>query len=261
MKKANLLILGVIAGIWLLVPVAGRAGLADSPNPHNFASGHYSWNTSQNFPGDPNSVCGPCHQAHKTDSSVVPLWAHDTAAASSFTMYNTANVPSSQMKATVELTPRGPSLACLSCHDGTVAINQMAGGRILGGTADIMPLRGVVTTKADGTPDPGNLTHSHPISFIYDSTLASKDKGVFDPVTHTVIQPDDTGPLRPGSSPDYTIKNFLLGGGNYVECTSCHDVHNAKGTAYSTTLNPNLVLIAGSAGGTGSVLCRSCHDK
>ena len=260
MKNVKLLTLVVAAGLWLLAPAVSQAGLADTPNPHNFSTGHF-WNTAQNFPGDPNSVCGPCHQAHNTDSTMVPLWAHDTAPAGSFTMYNTVNVPVSQMKATVETQPQGPSLACLSCHDGTVAINQMAGGRILGGTPDIMPARGIITKKADGSLDPGNLTHSHPISFVYDSALSSKDKGVFDPVTQNVIQPDNTGPLRPGNSPDFTIKNFLLGGGNHVECTSCHDVHNSRGTAYNTTLNPNLVVIAGSKNGVGSVLCLSCHDK
>ena len=239
--------------------LAARAGVLDSP--HDFTRGKRFWNTAQNFPGDPDSVCGPCHQAHNTDSLVVPLWAHDTVPAGSFKMYNTLNVPNSHMQATVDAAPRGPSLSCLSCHDGTVAINQMAGGRILGGTPDPMPLKGIITKKADGSPDPGNLTHSHPISFIYDSILSSKDKGVFDPIGRNVIQPDNTGPLRPGSSPDFTIKNFLLNGGSYLECTSCHDVHNAKGTAYSAKDNPNLVIIAGSKGGIGSVLCLSCHDK
>jgi len=177
-------------------------------------------------------------------------------------MYNTLNVPVSRMQATVETQPQGPSLACLSCHDGTVAINQMAGGRILGGTPDTMPLRGVINKKPDGSPDPGNLTHTHPISLVYDSDLAlTRDKGVYDPAVTSVLKPDAGAWWGQGSSPDLTIKNFLLNGGNHLECTSCHDVHNAKGSQFDATLNPNLLILAGSRNGQGSLLCRSCHNK
>ena len=136
------------------------------------------------------------------------------------------------------------------------------GGRILGGTPDTMPLRGVINKKPDGSPDPGNLTHTHPISLVYDSDLAlTRDKGVYDPAVTSVLKPDAGAWWGQGSSPDLTIKNFLLNGGNHLECTSCHDVHNAKGSQFDATLNPNLLILAGSRNGQGSLLCRSCHNK
>jgi hypothetical protein len=49
-------------------------------------------------------------------------------------MYNTNTVPVSSMKAVPSASPTGPSLACLSCHDGTVAVNSY-GNAIQGGTA------------------------------------------------------------------------------------------------------------------------------
>jgi hypothetical protein len=244
----------------LLLPVAtARAGVIDSP--HDFTK--KSWNTAASSPADPNSVCGPCHQAHKTDSvAVVPLWAHDTATPSSFKMYNTANVPNSQMKATVESVPQGASLSCLSCHDGTVAVNQMAGGVILGGTPEQISLKGNITKDGNNVVHPGDLTHSHPISMVYNTALLTKDHGLFDPATAQVLTPD-AATVRLGNSPDLTIKNFLLTGPNkdHLECTSCHDVHDSKGVAYDPVTNPNMVLITGTKGGKGSLLCRSCHDK
>jgi hypothetical protein len=243
----------------LLTPFVLLGGVVDSP--HDFTQ--KSWNTATSLPGDPNSVCGPCHQAHKTDSAaVVPLWAHDTATPSSFKMYNPANVPFSQMQATVESVPQGPSLSCLSCHDGTVAVNQMAGGVILGGTPEQISLKGNITKDGNGVVHPGDLTHSHPISMVYNSALLTKDHGLFDPATTQVLTPDGAA-VRLGNSADLTIKNFLLTGPNkdHLECTSCHDVHDSKGVAYDPVANPNMVLITGSKGGKGSLLCRSCHNK
>ena len=45
----------------------------------------------------------------------------------------------------MESVPQGASLSCLSCHDGTVAVNQMAGGVIIGGTPEPISLKGNIT--------------------------------------------------------------------------------------------------------------------
>src|SRR5512140_2001468 len=126
MKKLNLLKLGVTVGALLAAPSAMLAGIVGSP--HDFSG--ESWNIT---PSDPNSVCGPCHQPHHADSSVIPLWGHRTSTGP-WIMYNTNTVPVSKMKAIPSPTPTGVSLACLSCHDGTVAVNEY-GGAVQGGTA------------------------------------------------------------------------------------------------------------------------------
>jgi hypothetical protein len=46
-----------------------------------------------------------------------------------------------------------------------------------------------------------------------------------------------------------------------LECDSCHAVHNQVGTPYNAINNPDLVVINGTRGGVGSLLCRSCHNK
>jgi hypothetical protein len=38
-------------------------------------------------------------------------------------------------------------------------------------------------------------------------------------------------------------------------------VHNQIGTPFDLVTNPKLVKINGTAGGIGSLLCRSCHNK
>ena len=237
MKTTTLLALAAA----LALPTLAQAGIVGSP--HDFSG--ETWNIVSS---DQNSVCGVCHQPHHADSSVVPLWIHTTTTPSQFTMYSTGTVAVSRMKAQVSSQPTGASLACLSCHDGTVAVNSYAGG-VQGGAA-------VYVTN--GASLGVNLTHTHPISFTYDTALAGQDLGVFDPATKNVLVPD-SGTFNIGS--DHSVKGFLLNGGNRLECTSCHDVHNQLGTPFDITSNPKLVKIVGTQTGKGSLRCRGCHNK
>jgi hypothetical protein len=244
MKKQQVLTLTLAVGAFLASSAMVRAGIIGTP--HDFSG--ESWNVSSS---DPNTVCGACHQPHNADSTVVPLWGHETTAAT-FQMYNTANVPVSDLQSAPDAQPAGPSKACLSCHDGTVAVNSF-GGTIQGGT-------GIAITNSArlGT----DLTHSHPISLTYDSSIAGvgagKDKWLFNPDTKQVLQPD-SGAFVTGN--DMTVNGFLLGGKHRLECSSCHDVHNQEGSPYSIANNSKLVKIMGTQAGKGSLLCRSCHDK
>jgi hypothetical protein len=249
MKTFNLLKLTVAMGT--LLTLTARAGIQGSP--HDFHG--QSWNSD---PTDPNTVCSVCHAPHHADSSVVPLWNHATTTPSQFTMYNQANLialgdlnGAAALKATIDAEPAGASLACLSCHDGTVAINTY------GGTT-----HGSATTITNSANLGTDLTHSHPISLTYDNNLAgpgvNQDKWLFDPDTTPVLTPD-SGTFVAGN--DMTVNGFLLNGNHRLECTSCHDVHNQVGTPYNIVSNPKLVKINGTQAGVGSLLCRSCHNK
>lgn len=241
MKTKHLFTLTLAAGS--LLAFTARAGVLGSP--HDFSS--QSWNV---VPSDPASVCSACHTPHHADSSVVPLWSHATTL-STFQMYNNANVSVATLQATVDLQPAGQSKACLSCHDGTVAINTYGG--TTKGTAVIL------TNSANLGTD---LTHSHPISLSYTPAIVgsgvNQDKWLYNPNTTPVLTPD-SGAFVPGN--DMTINGFLLNGKNRLECTSCHDVHNQEGTPFDITSNPKLVKIVGTQAGKGSLLCRSCHNK
>lgn len=246
MKTINLLTLTLVTGS--LLAFTARAGIVGSP--HDFHS--QSWNTD---PSDPATVCGTCHVPHHADSTVVPLWGHQTTS-SAFKMYNQANVPISSMQAAVAASPNGPSLACLSCHDGTVAINTYGGTGYM--TTHGSPATYVTNSANLGT----DLTHSHPISLTYNAALVgtgpNQDQWLYNPDTTAVLVPD-SGAFVPGNN--MTVNGFLLNGNHTLECTSCHDVHNQNGTPFSINNNPKLVKIVGTQAGVGSLLCRSCHNK
>jgi predicted CXXCH cytochrome family protein len=157
-------------------------------------------------------ICIFCHTPHFA-SGEGPLWNHQMSAA----VYRPYS--SSTMKATTGQ-PTGASRLCLSCHDGTVAlgmVNSRPGGIAM--NVSTMPAEGNLGTDLSG---------DHPISFVYDRTLTTRDGSLRDP--HTLpqaVQMDRSGELQ---------------------CTGCHDPHNNQYGNFLVMDN------------TGSALCLSCHS-
>jgi predicted CXXCH cytochrome family protein len=200
------------------------AGVKDTK--HNFTSPTYSpnaffWGTRQ--------VCVFCHTAHNADPAYDPLWNHEVNPAQSYDMY-TSN--------TMDMTPltlHEGSLICLSCHDGTIAINSLnnlpgpegagnygtPGGAALDGTGRLTS-----TSEAYVGTD---LTDDHPVGITYNSG-----------------QDNDFVP-KTGNPLSYPDK--LLYDGLYVECTSCHDPHDNTYSDFLVESNAN------------SNLCTRCHTK
>jgi hypothetical protein len=198
-------------------------------------------------------ICLACHTPHNGATGaqqIAPLWGHDTTAAT-FTTYtgvagSGATAGTTSMDATV-LQPTGTSLLCLSCHDGTVAVDSFGGKSNGGGTVFIGTLR----ATADLTTD---LSNDHPISFTYDAALARTDGSLFDPTVQVVTTlASPSGGVRTG-----TIDQVLLEGSK-VECSSCHDVHNTfTGPAPAAGAASNMLLKISL---TNSDLCLACHNK
>lgn len=246
MKKLQLLLVGAAISLPLLSQAALNKGIEGSV--HDFSNvTNNTWNTRS-------GVCSPCHAAHHTDENqIVPLWVHATSTAS-FEMYD-----SPTMDAQAGTTPTGSSLACLSCHDGTVAINASISG-ISGNAGPVY-----IDPAAKIGPD---LHTTHPISFTYDAALAAVDRGLENPITYKI---GDTKSILTINNPpvpatgfsgiDITgksINDALLIGGR-MECSSCHDVHKLVGSAPSSGI---LIKISGNdVNGRGSLICRTCHIK
>lgn len=202
-----------VAWLFLGLPAWTAAFAAITGSQHDFKG--LSWNKT-------GEICVVCHTPHNAGSTAAPLWNHAMSAAT-YTVYS-----SPSLNAKVEQ-PSSSSKACLSCHDGTVAVDSFGGNT---GTK-LMP--GSWNLGAD-------LSNDHPISFTFNTALATADGGLNDPATKTVSALNGK-----------TIKDGLLIG-DKVECASCHDVHNNKGYAPSS----DALLIVNNA---GSALCLTCHNK
>lgn len=209
--------LAAMIGLSLVLGQAGAGTITGSA--HDF--------TSQAWSGG--RICVACHTPHKSDTTVTdaPLWNHKLSTAT-YTLYS-----SPTLNATVSQ-PGGNSKLCLSCHDGTVAVNSFGGTT---GTTMIS------TTNNIGS----NLKASHPIGFTYNTALATADGSLFDPAVKSVTIGSGTQ-TRTG-----TVNALLLYGGK-MECDSCHDVHNTFTVGAAGT-----GLVKVDAG--GSKICLTCHNK
>ncbi|NIA16735.1 MAG: cytochrome C [Planctomycetes bacterium] len=160
--------------------------------------------------------CDSCHTPHNADTTVTgaPLWdsSQVTITTTSFTTYG-----SGTLDATMDAANGidGSTRLCMSCHDGS-----------------------------QGAPSLGSndLSHVHPVSFVYDAQLAIDDGGLKDPSS-----------ALSGVTTSGTIQDDLLSGdaGNKkMQCASCHDIHST-GTSDKYLVKSN----------TNSALCLTCHNK
>lgn len=160
-------------------------------------------------------ICIFCHTPHNA-TPIQPLW-NRYMPMDAYTVYQSRALDAQPDQ------PTGTSKMCLSCHDGTIALGQVA-------SRDIpIPMMGGATTMPIGPSNLGtDLSDDHPISFRYDNALAAKD-------AH----------LKPPSQLPPEIK---LDSNSEVQCTTCHDPHN-------NALGNFLVLSM-----IDSQLCCSCHQ-
>jgi len=180
---------------------------------HDFTSA--AWNSS-------GEICLPCHTPHNAKvMDEVPLWNHMTTTAT-YTMYSNTN--SSTFDATPGTEPDGNSKACLSCHDGTVALENF--GDVTTGTTMMTGTRLLST----------DLSNDHPISFVFDAALATLDGELHDPTTQTTAKGG-------------TIDNDMLFA-QKMQCASCHDPHNTDGFDHMMRFD-----------NAASALCLTCHNK
>lgn len=208
----------LVGAAWLLVVQTAGAGTITG-SAHDFSA--LNWSGGR--------MCVACHAPHKSDTTVseAPMWNHAMSTAT-YQLYS-----SSTLKATVSQ-PGGNSKLCLSCHDGTVAVDSF------GGTTGTTMIAGKSNIGTD-------LKKSHPIGFTYDTALATANGSLHDPETKTVTI---------GTAPQTktgTLKSVMLYNGK-MECGSCHDVHNTF-----TVGNAGSGLVKVSQ--AGSKLCMECHNK
>lgn len=159
-------------------------------------------------------ICIFCHTPHHA-SPVQPLW-NRSLPVSAYKTYT-----SNSLKA-LPGQPTGSSKLCLSCHDGTIAL-----GSVISRSQPIH-IAGGITTLPPGKSNLGtDLSDDHPISFVYDAALVSKNPKLRDPRS------------LPG--------RVMLDRENNVQCTTCHEPHNNQFGNFLVTSNLN------------SELCNTCH--
>lgn len=147
---------------------------------------------------DGRQACQFCHTPHMALANT-PLWNH-TLSNAVYTIYQSSSLDSEVGQ------PTGSSKLCLSCHDGTIALESSVRG---GGGKTYMP-PGKTNIGTD-------LSDDHPISFVYSAELPAKDPQLRDPT----LLPDEI-----------TLDKF-----GEMQCVTCHDPHDDTFGNFLVTTN------------------------
>lgn len=192
-------------------------------------------------------VCEFCHTPHSANTNPTipgaPLW-NRAETTQTFTLYGSPTMNTSPAQ------PGGVSRLCLSCHDGVNA-NTVVHGYAVSTKHDVV--------KPPGHPEPDTWTYpncerchsdmygrrrtlvlgtdlrnDHPISMPYPTSAQ-------DPAFKT---PADTQKGWGGTSQN-DVKLYA----GWIECGSCHNVHNSDMAPFLRKSN------------AASGLCLTCHNK
>jgi predicted CXXCH cytochrome family protein len=157
----------------------------------------------------------------------------------------------------------GGTRLCLSCHDGTVALDSFMGkngpsdGKFIG-DADLQ--HGAPTANIGNGAVAADLSNDHPVGYkaVYDENAGQNAEGT----GHYRYKPRGAAVaagLRfaisktavTGTWTDRTSGAPVVGNLPSISCVTCHDVHNGAGHADGLLRMNN----------EGSAMCLTCHDK
>lgn len=150
-------------------------------------------------------VCKFCHVPHNAVSPD-PMWGHSLSDA----QYAVPEITVDTQSRGLAPQPDGSSRLCLSCHDGTVALGDIAGRQM-----PIQMSNPGALGKSRGSNLGTDLSGNHPISF--------KVKDVHD------RRSDDASDFRYRSMQEIAgDREIKLDSQGKMQCTTCHDPHSDR---------------------------------
>lgn len=287
--KKKILSLRLGRAVTVVAMLVGAVGFAQqavagiAATKHNLGS---TGSSTNNKTSGTDEICVFCHTPHAANTAMTaaPLWNKALPGAQTFTLYNSTGTSGSMEGKAAAV--GSISIACLSCHDGASAMDNMinkpgSGGYVatsgsqLGGTWSGNVAAGVL--GAGVTNIGTDLSNDHPIGIPYcgggitgNSVTGCADADFYGSTANgsrlstTLVNGSrvwwvDTGTADAARQKTdmilYTRADLLkqsdgstLPSGPSVECGSCHDPHSSNNT---------FLRIAN----TGSAVCLACHVK
>jgi hypothetical protein len=200
-----------VALLALVVCVSLSANAARAPKSAVFGSAH---DFKTQLGGASFTLCNFCHVAHKFGSAPTGpgylLWNHTLSSVASYGVYTSDSMSSTPTDLGGQLVV---SNLCLSCHDGTVAINSWYEAQP---AANFAPLtQGTLFMAGDTTTR--DLTKQHPINFTYPDATTAAQIGILPAASQKSIDGNGAVPLFNGK----------------MQCATCHDPHAGPSTGAS----------------------------
>jgi len=238
----------IIAGLAGALAFSTSATAAITGSEHDLTP---TGNSQVSNPTATNEICVYCHTPHAASTAAAaPLWNKTLADPAGFDTYDNGN--SSTIDGEV-LAVGSVSLACLSCHDGSqamdVVINAPGSGLAGVGGTDLNTgstgLMGGIAAIGGGT---GDLTNDHPIGIEYAAGACN-----------TATAPTGAGTCAATAvDPDFATANF-----DVINGAAAYWVNSTAGAGTSREKVDMILYTRSFSGGalTGpSVECGSCHD-
>ena len=238
----------------VLAPAVGWAGPGDGilNTAHDFSgrattSNAQAWTTGS---------CTYCHTPHKAITTEL-LWNH-TLSVNTFSWDIAKTTAGTIFPTFVGDTYKGPTAKCLSCHDGSVAIGDIAWfGEGKPTIFNVNEKHGAGDMFNVGFG--GNMKGNHPVAMPYPlAGVASTYNGVTTGSSAALgeWQASPSSPIRLFNDTAGTISAGAVAGSTGIECSSCHDPHNKAAV-------DDLFLRGKMAGATqaSGYLCLQCHIK
>ena len=272
--RRNVSLLVAVSAV-LALSLGGMVNAGIEKTRHNMSSGApgVAGNTSALYSAvgsGTDEICIFCHTPHMgsvVKGDVLPLWNHRmSSSAVAYTMYKSASFNGADSYGTnMAVGLALPALPlddnqlvtgnmavtnlCLSCHDGTQAVNAMlntpnrlgANPVMIGGVAKFGGKAIDPTSNAYLGTD---LQNDHPVNFTYSVSSTVSDE--------TLWAPTGTASVSPTSGTASAERVRLFNG--TVQCATCHNPHQDYVT--SPEFTPFLRVTI-----SGSKLCLTCHNK
>jgi hypothetical protein len=257
----------VAAAVVALAPLVswGAPGDGIAGTAHDFASGAGNGivsNLGGSAPGV--GLFTYCHTPHKAMSTLL-LWNH-TLSANNFSWDVPKTTAGTDFATFAGGSYKGPTAKCLSCHDGSVAVGDIAWYKEAARTgADAL------STLKMGDIEPnfvvgggGSMAGNHPVAMPYPfgqaaNTYNGKTTGTAAVLTEWQTNPSALAAANIRLFNDDGTGNISAGGADGktgIECSTCHDPHN-KAAKDDWFLRG---MVTGSAQ-TDGYLCLQCHIK
>ncbi|MBK5273635.1 MAG: cytochrome C [Desulfuromonadales bacterium] len=266
MKKSTVLAAVVAVAATATMSYAGmnaRTGVNGSFHDMNVVSG-----TTPDVYG---RVCVFCHTPHNAvvtgvdGTERLPLW-NKTVSVATYVPYQWATPDNLAAIGAIADPLVGPSRLCVTCHDGSIAVDTHGPA-----TPEVGILK-LTGNRAIGIG--ANLESTHPIGFKYsdavkrnilaDAALGTTAVDEIVPASErfaSAVAINEAGYTTVTRNGQRTIGSTLFGG-DIMTCATCHEVHNKENVindlSTDGTTRPNYFLYAKEA---GSAICLSCHVK
>lgn len=242
------------------VPGGGLAGTV-----HDFNNGAAVTNANV-------GLCTYCHTPHKAQQSHL-LWNH-TLSANSFSWTDASTTTGGTNLPTITSAYTGPTVKCLSCHDGTVAIgdvswykeqqnkgvnaldaSKLGAGLLIGNLAPDGSSEFQIATAA------GDMKGNHPVAVAFPYAGAKNTYNGTTTGTEALASGWQADPRTLGIrlfTDNSGVGTDIVAGATAtktgIECSSCHDPHNKAAVE-------DLFLRGKLAGNDSTYICNKCHNK